>query len=222
MNVCIAQQVVFASISVVMLGAIFWSAYTRDQTRYVVLFLLTLLTLCAFYLLQFGSLYSFSVKGLSTEATFVQQKKREVARDAAEISKIKETLEMHYQGVLEKQVQFQEALLQMRKRFQTSFVPWSTNVHLYADDTGIVTHAWGNTPYVKMHGSATITADLTTWPADGIAYFTLTLDNGTNSVTFDPDSISFIGHHRLKPNTVNSIDFYATEERSKFKALVLP
>lgn len=84
-----SEQGIFLIFAIVLLGILLWMTYTSKQAKFATMFVISIFTLLAFYLFQFGSLGSFSLKALSAEAKFIKERKVEVQRDAKEISGIK-------------------------------------------------------------------------------------------------------------------------------------
>lgn len=79
----IAFLLLLSGCSIVLLGM---TCYTQEIS-FGVLFFLSLCVSVGFYLFQFGTLDSFTLKGLSAEVSFIKEKKQEVERDAEEVKK---------------------------------------------------------------------------------------------------------------------------------------
>lgn len=87
------REIVFVVIATVILGILLWLSYISEHKRFPTMFAVALLSLLAFYLFQYGNLSSFSLKALSAEASFIREKKQEVAQDAEAIEEIRGRIE---------------------------------------------------------------------------------------------------------------------------------
>ena len=85
----VALLLLLSGCSVVLLGM---TCYTHE-TLFGALFLLSLCVSVGFYSLQSGILDSFTLKGLSAEASFIRTKKQEVEKNAEEVAQLKTQVE---------------------------------------------------------------------------------------------------------------------------------
>lgn len=86
------EKLICVAIALSFLGAILRLLSRSQERMYAFLFGIVLIIFCTFYLFQFGSLGSVSVKAMSTEASFFREKKTEVVQDAKEIAVIKDRI----------------------------------------------------------------------------------------------------------------------------------
>lgn len=92
------EKVVFLIIYLTLISVLLVLAYVTQKAQKVMLmfgtiFVIIVLTGAAFYLFQFGSLSSFTIKALSAEASFVKEKVKEVKEDAETINALRQAIE---------------------------------------------------------------------------------------------------------------------------------
>ena len=83
------QQIVFLVLAVILLTALFCATCYTRELLFGTMFVISLFALGAFYLFQFGTLGSFTLKALTAEASFIKEKKQEVEKNAEEVARIK-------------------------------------------------------------------------------------------------------------------------------------
>jgi len=87
------REIVFLILAAGILATLIWLSYKSPKARFPTMAVVFFFGLLAFYLFQYGNLSSFSIKGLSAEASFIAEKRQEVQQDAAAIGTIKTQVE---------------------------------------------------------------------------------------------------------------------------------
>jgi hypothetical protein len=92
------EKVLFLVIYLILISVLLVLAYVTQKTQKAMLmfgtiFLATVLIGAAFYLFQFGSLSSFTIKAMLAEASFVKEKVKEVKEDAETINALRQAIE---------------------------------------------------------------------------------------------------------------------------------
>jgi len=80
----------FVVIAVVLLAVLLLMTYQTQSLLFATLFAVALIVAAGFYLFQFGELASFSLKALSTEASFIKEKAEQVKEDAEAIRRLRD------------------------------------------------------------------------------------------------------------------------------------
>jgi hypothetical protein len=178
----IVQQIVFFIFTCALLGTLLWMLHQTKQGKVAVIFSLSLFSLLAFYLLYFGSLDSFTVKGLSTEATFVQRKTQQVVKDAAIIEDLKKEFQLLVTESRSKQDALDSRLIALSVAMDATERSWTTNITLSPNQTATMSRAWGQLAKITLNGPAALTADLSTWPSNGVIMMDTEIWAGTNQL----------------------------------------
>jgi hypothetical protein len=87
------EKLLFLAAAIIVLASLICMSYKSSKKRFPTMFIVSLLVFGAFYLFQYGSLSSFTLKALSAEASFIREKKEEVAQDAESVAKMKIQIE---------------------------------------------------------------------------------------------------------------------------------
>jgi hypothetical protein len=84
------ERIVFATIATGIIGILLAMLYQTRSKLVGVVLIAVLCVLTAFYLFQFGTLGSFTMKALSTEVGFIKEKQEEAKAGVAEINELRQ------------------------------------------------------------------------------------------------------------------------------------
>ena len=87
------EQIVFAIFSFILIGLTFYQYRSMRNALSATVLMVITCAMLAFYMLQFGSLGSFTMKGLSAEASFIREKSVEAQVGVDKIAKIQSEVE---------------------------------------------------------------------------------------------------------------------------------
>lgn len=93
------ERIVFGSIATVLIGVLIAITYHTQTNLFGFILITVTLALLAFYLLQFGTLGSFKMKALWTEATFIKEKRLEAQAGVEEIQQIQGRIKEHAETI---------------------------------------------------------------------------------------------------------------------------
>ncbi len=75
----------------------------------------------------------------------------------------------------------------------SSFSPWTTDITLAPHQTATITRAWGRYVRIRTTGPATLDADLSTWPSNGLIEVKTEIDIGKHGFTYSTNGLSAFG-----------------------------
>jgi len=185
----IIQVVLFVAFTTVLLGTLLRMYYRLRSKTIAIMYLVSLLALLAFYLLHVGSLQSFTVKGLSAEASFVHQTSQRVIRDAEEIAALHDEIKSVVASVKDTEDMLNQRVDAILRRVYDSHQQWTTNIVVPSDGIISMNRSWGMNARLELSGPATLTVDIDSWPNEGTANVSTYISTGPYTLTIATNNL---------------------------------
>jgi hypothetical protein len=93
------ERIVFATIATGIIAILIAMTYQTRSKLFAIVLVAVLCVFIAFYLFQFGTLGSFTMKALSTEVGFIKEKKEEARAGVAEINELRHQTQEHANAI---------------------------------------------------------------------------------------------------------------------------